>query len=74
MREVLDEIRDGRFAREWVAEYAAGNSHYRALKQKDLTHPIEQVGAALRTQMSWLRAGEEVSREPASTQKRAAGG
>ena len=74
MRDVLDEIRDGRFAREWVAEYAAGNSHYRALKQKDLTHPIEQVGAALRTEMSWLRAGEEVSREPASTQKRAAGG
>ncbi|EQD39812.1 protein containing Acetohydroxy acid isomeroreductase, partial [mine drainage metagenome] len=36
MREVLAEIQDGRFAREWVAEYAAGNPHYRALKQRDL--------------------------------------
>ncbi|EQD35949.1 protein containing Acetohydroxy acid isomeroreductase, partial [mine drainage metagenome] len=32
MREVLAEIQDGRFAREWVAEYAAGNPHYKALK------------------------------------------
>ena len=58
MREVLAEIRDGRFAREWVAEYAAGNPNYHALKQRDLAHPIEQVGAALRAQMGWLSAGK----------------
>ncbi|WP_276967822.1 ketol-acid reductoisomerase [Metallibacterium scheffleri] len=56
MREVLAEIQDGRFAREWVAEYAAGNPHYKALKQRDLEHPIEKVGAALRAQMGWLQA------------------
>lgn len=59
MREVLAEIQDGRFAREWVAEYAAGNPHYRALKQRELTHPIEKVGAALRAQMGWLNANRE---------------
>ena len=58
MREVLAEIRDGRFAREWVAEYAAGNGHYHALKQRDLEHPIEKVGAALRAQMAWLPAAK----------------
>ena len=54
MREVLAEIRDGTFAREWVAEYQAGNGNYRAMKERDLAHPIEQVGAALRARMPWL--------------------
>ncbi len=54
MREVLAEIRDGRFAKEWVAEYEAGNGHYKAMKERDLAHPIEQVGASLRARMPWL--------------------
>ena len=54
MRAVLDEIQDGRFAREWTAEYAAGLPNYKAFKQKDLDHPIEKVGAALRARMPWL--------------------
>jgi len=54
MREVLAEIRDGRFAKEWVAEYQAGNRNYRSMKERDLAHPIEQVGAALRARMPWL--------------------
>jgi len=62
MRAVLDEIRDGRFAREWIAEHAAGLPNYRAYKQKDLDHPIEKVGAALRAKMTWL---EEPAAAPA---------
>jgi ketol-acid reductoisomerase len=54
MREVLAEIRDGRFAREWVGEYQAGNGNYRAMKDRDLAHPIEQIGVALRARMPWL--------------------
>jgi ketol-acid reductoisomerase len=54
MREVLAEIRDGRFAKEWVAEYQAGNGNYKAMKERDLAHPIEQVGSALRARMPWL--------------------
>jgi ketol-acid reductoisomerase len=58
MREILAEIQSGAFAREWVAEYRAGNPRYRALKEADLKHPIEQVGAALRARMPWLEAGQ----------------
>jgi len=54
MRAVLKEIQDGTFAREWTAEYAAGLPNYKALKQADLEHPIEAVGAALRARMPWL--------------------
>lgn len=54
MRKVLAEIQDGTFARQWIDEYHAGNAQYRALKQADLEHPIEQVGRRLRGQMRWL--------------------
>ena len=54
MRKVLAEIQDGTFARQWIAEYAAGNAHYKALKQADLDHPIEAVGKKLRANMPWL--------------------
>ena len=43
-------------AREWVAEYRAGNPKYQALKAADLAHPIERVGATLRAKMPWLEA------------------
>jgi len=65
MRAVLDEIQDGRFAREWTAEYAAGLPNYKAHKQKDLDHPIEQVGAKLRARMPWLNPAPAATPAPA---------
>ena len=53
MRKVLAEIQDGTFARQWIAEYAAGNANYKAMKQADLDHPIETVGKQLRANMQW---------------------
>jgi ketol-acid reductoisomerase len=55
MRDVLKEIQDGTFAREWTAEYAAGLPNYKKYKQADLEHPIEKVGARLRARMPWLQ-------------------
>jgi ketol-acid reductoisomerase len=54
MKQVLKEIREGQFAREWIAENAAGGNNYRKLMEKDISHPIEKVGADLRGRMSWL--------------------
>lgn len=54
MKKVLAEIQDGTFARQWIAEYRAGNAHYHALKQGDLQHPIEATGRKLRAAMAWL--------------------
>lgn len=56
MKQVLAEIQDGTFAREWSEEYDAGLPEYRKLKQADLAHPIEKVGADLRARMTWLQA------------------
>ncbi len=58
MRAILREIQDGSFAREWVREHQSGRARYRLLKDRDLAHPIEEVGRRLRARMHWL-GGEE---------------
>jgi len=52
--EILGEIQDGTFAREWILENQAGRPVFNALKRKDREHPIELVGAELRKMMPWL--------------------
>ena len=52
--EILAEIQDGTFAREWILENQAGRPVFNALKRKDREHPIELVGAELRKMMPWL--------------------
>jgi len=48
MRRILAEIRDGRFAREWVAENRAGAANFEEMRQREQTHSIEQIGRRLR--------------------------
>jgi ketol-acid reductoisomerase len=55
MKAVLKDIQDGTFAREWTKEYADGLPNYKRMKEADLNHPIEEVGASLRARMSWLQ-------------------
>ena len=59
MRNILDEIQDGRFAAEWVAENAKGRPTYTALKKAGQEHQIEQVGAELRDMMPFVTAGKQ---------------
>jgi len=59
MRTILEEIRDGRFAAEWVAENEAGRPRFTALRQEGRSHPIEEVGARLRAMMPFVSAGRQ---------------
>lgn len=54
MQDVLNDIQDGTFANRWIAENKAGQPEYKRLMNADLEHPIEEVGARLRSQMDWL--------------------
>jgi ketol-acid reductoisomerase len=54
MREVLTEIQNGVFAKEWLLENKIGRPSFNALTAKDEEHPIEKVGAQLRGMMNWL--------------------
>jgi ketol-acid reductoisomerase len=55
MKKILEEIRSGQFAREWVLENQANRPVYAKLLERDLNHPIEKVGKELRANMSWLQ-------------------
>jgi ketol-acid reductoisomerase len=55
MGKVLKEIQQGKFAKEWIAENAAGRKNYLAMMEADMSHPIEKVGATLRARMPWLK-------------------
>ncbi|HVY64696.1 MAG TPA: ketol-acid reductoisomerase [Gammaproteobacteria bacterium] len=55
MKQVLKEIQDGTFAREWIEENKTGQKNYKRLMQEDLDQRIEKVGKALRGRMSWLQ-------------------
>ncbi|MGI8817388.1 MAG: ketol-acid reductoisomerase [Pseudonocardia sp.] len=54
MRKILTEIQDGSFAKEWVAEDDAGRPNFTRLQKEGADHPIEEVGAKLRSLMSWV--------------------
>jgi ketol-acid reductoisomerase len=62
MRRILEEIRSGQFAREWVLENQANRPVYNALLKKGEAHPIEEVGARLRAMMPWLKQGRLVDK------------
>jgi ketol-acid reductoisomerase len=54
MKQILTEIQDGTFAREWIAEHAAGKPNFDRFAEEWTNHPIEQVGAKLRRLMPWM--------------------
>ncbi len=55
MREILEDIQNGSFAREWILENQANRPVYNALKRKGAQHQIETVGKKLRSMMPWLK-------------------
>jgi ketol-acid reductoisomerase len=62
MREILEEIQSGRFAREFILENQAGSTSFRALRRHGESHPMEEVGARLRGLMPWLKENRLVDR------------
>jgi ketol-acid reductoisomerase len=52
---MLDAIRDGSYAREWLAEDASGRPWFNARRLEERQHRIEQVGERLRAMMPFLR-------------------
>lgn len=56
MKDVLTDIQNGTFTKNWEAEYDAGLPNYKKFQQADKDHPIEKVGQQLRAKMVWLQA------------------
>jgi ketol-acid reductoisomerase len=55
MREILKNITDGTFAREWIKENETGRAKFNAQRAEEQKLLIEQVGARLRGMMAFLQ-------------------
>jgi len=63
MKKILSEIQTGTFAREWILENQANRPVFNALRRQSAEHPIEAVGAQLRSMMPWIGAGKAKPQE-----------
>ncbi|MGD8414911.1 MAG: ketol-acid reductoisomerase [Candidatus Latescibacterota bacterium] len=54
MEEVLERIRSGEFARDWLAEEQAGQKNLKQKIEKEARHPIEKAGRRVRSLMPYL--------------------
>ncbi|HEV3093993.1 MAG TPA: ketol-acid reductoisomerase [Solirubrobacteraceae bacterium] len=55
MRQILTEIQNGDFAREWIAENRAGQENFKRMRAEQAAGQIEDVGRELRSHMDWIK-------------------
>jgi ketol-acid reductoisomerase len=55
MRQILDEIQSGAFAREWIAENRAHQENFLRMRAEQSGTQVERVGAELRSHMDWIK-------------------
>ena len=53
MRQVLKEIQDGTFAKNWINENKTGRPQFSKMREDAQKTQVEEVGAELRKMMSW---------------------
>lgn len=63
MKRILEEIQNGKFAREFVTEFQAGAPSIKAMRRISSEHGIEEVGARLREMMPWIKDNQLVDRD-----------
>lgn len=54
MKRMLDDIREGRYAKGWIDENRAGRPRFEARRAEEQVHNIEEVGRRLRSMMGFL--------------------
>jgi ketol-acid reductoisomerase len=54
MQQLLTEIQDGTFAREWIAENRAGQENFKRMREEQADHQVEREGRELRSMMDWI--------------------
>jgi ketol-acid reductoisomerase len=62
MKEILAEIQEGKFARDFILENESGSVSFNAMRRRAAEHPMEEVGARLRQLMPWLQEKRLVDR------------
>ncbi|MBW4084035.1 ketol-acid reductoisomerase [Paenibacillus sp. S150] len=55
MKEVLSDIQQGKFARDFILENQSGRAFLTATRRNEAAHPVEVVGSQLREMMHWIK-------------------
>lgn len=55
MKEVLADIQQGKFARDFILENQSGRAFLTATRRNEAAHPVEVVGSQLREMMHWIK-------------------
>jgi len=63
MRDILTEIQNGVFAKDFILEGQAGYPRMTAERQNLRAHPVEVTGQRLREMMPWIKANKIVDQE-----------
>lgn len=63
MKQILTEIQNGEFAREFILENQAGAATLKAKRRIGREHQIEIVGEQLRSMMPWIKANKIVDKD-----------
>jgi len=62
MKRVLTDIQTGKFTSDWMQEYKAGASRFKAIRRMNDRHQIEEVGEKLRGMMPWIKGNALVDK------------
>ena len=54
LKTILSEIQSGQFAKEWIEENKQGRPNFKAMRESEAQHSVEQVGKKLREMMTYL--------------------
>lgn len=63
MKEILEDIQSGRFAKGWLLENQLRRPEFNAINSRENEHLIEKVGKELRSMMPFVKAGRQHEKE-----------
>jgi ketol-acid reductoisomerase len=63
MKEVLNDIQNGKFVKDWMLENKVHQTGFKAMRNKCDEHPVEEVGAKLRGMMPWIAERRMVDKD-----------
>jgi ketol-acid reductoisomerase len=63
MKKILSEIQSGQFTREWMTENVVGQPSFKAMRRREGEHPIEAIGAKLRSMMPFITKNRLVDKK-----------
>ena len=63
MKEILDDIQSGHFAKNWMLENKSRAAQFKAMRKRAAEHDIEKVGQQLRDMMPWITENRLVDQD-----------